>query len=77
MRNNFSYMTMIGAITIFIMSNAGCAQVKFVKDDKKIEQVLCDIKLFATNMGLEVMGVTPSPILGAKGNREFLIYIKK
>jgi len=47
-----------------------------VKDDKKIEQVLCDIKLFAKNSGFEVMGVTPSPILGAKGNREFLIYLR-
>ncbi|MBE9536578.1 MAG: TlyA family RNA methyltransferase [Proteobacteria bacterium] len=46
-----------------------------VKDEKKIESVIESIKAFCTDLGLSVEGVTPSPVLGAKGNREFLIYL--
>ena len=48
-----------------------------VKDDKKIEAVLQNIKIFAEESGLEVNGLIPSPILGGKGNREYLIYLRK
>ena len=47
-----------------------------VKDEKKIESVIESIKTFCIDLGLSVEGVTPSPIRGAKGNREFLIYLK-
>ena len=47
-----------------------------VKDEKKIEAVIETIKAFCINLSLSVEGVTPSPIHGAKGNREFLIYLK-
>lgn len=47
-----------------------------VKDEKKIEAVIKSIKNFCIELGLIIEGVTPSPILGAKGNREFLIYLK-
>jgi 23S rRNA (cytidine1920-2'-O)/16S rRNA (cytidine1409-2'-O)-methyltransferase len=46
-----------------------------VKDEKKIESVIESIKAFCIKLGLRVKGLTPSPIQGAKGNREFLIYL--
>lgn len=48
-----------------------------VRDDKKVEKVLDDVRIFSEASGLEVAGLTPSPILGAKGNREFLIHLIK
>lgn len=48
-----------------------------VRDDKKVEKVLNSVRSFSEESGLEVAGLTPSPILGAKGNREFLIYLIK
>jgi len=48
-----------------------------VRDDKKVEKVLHDVRAFSEESGLEVRGLTPSPILGAKGNREFLIHLIK
>lgn len=48
-----------------------------VRDEKKHRQVTESIRTLAESLGLEVGGVTESPILGPKGNREFLIYMKK
>ena len=48
-----------------------------VRDDKKVEKVLNDVRAFSEESGLDVAGLTPSPILGAKGNREFLIHLIK
>lgn len=48
-----------------------------VKDESKIEKAIEDISNFAKGSNLEVVGVVESPILGAKGNREFLTYLKK
>lgn len=44
-----------------------------VKDPAIHAWVLDDIKHFAKDSGLTVLGAVPSPILGAKGNVEFLI----
>jgi 23S rRNA (cytidine1920-2'-O)/16S rRNA (cytidine1409-2'-O)-methyltransferase len=44
-----------------------------VKDPAIHALVLEDIKSFAKEVGLTVLGATPSPILGAKGNVEFLV----
>jgi 23S rRNA (cytidine1920-2'-O)/16S rRNA (cytidine1409-2'-O)-methyltransferase len=44
-----------------------------VKDPELHRQVCESITEFCTTLGLTVMGVTPSPILGPKGNREFLL----
>lgn len=45
--------------------------------DKKIQgEVVGNIKEYAKELGYEILGVTESPIKGAKGNREFLIYLK-
>ena len=48
-----------------------------VRDDKKVEKVLHNVRAFSEESGLEVAGLTRSPILGAKGNREFLIHLIK
>jgi 23S rRNA (cytidine1920-2'-O)/16S rRNA (cytidine1409-2'-O)-methyltransferase len=39
--------------------------------------VLRDLTFFFQELGLAVLGTTESPILGAKGNREFLIHLQK
>lgn len=48
-----------------------------VRDEDLQQQVVEDIKLLAEELGCRVGGVTESPILGPKGNREFLIYLQK
>lgn len=48
-----------------------------VRDEAKIDKVVREITDFMIESGLHVLGVTPSPVLGAKGNREFLIYMAK
>lgn len=44
-----------------------------VKDPELHRQVCESITEFCSALGLTVLGVTPSPILGPKGNREFLL----
>lgn len=46
-----------------------------VRDDGLHQAVINDIVGFAGSIGLFSQGVIPSPILGPKGNREFLIYL--
>lgn len=48
-----------------------------VKDEGLINKVISDIKSFALDSGFHVEGVVDSPIFGAKGNREFLVCLKK
>ncbi|MFQ5949142.1 MAG: TlyA family RNA methyltransferase [Nitrospiria bacterium] len=48
-----------------------------VRSPEKRQKVLDRIYQRADNWGLEVIGSTPSPILGQKGNLEFLVYFKK
>jgi len=55
---------------------AGRAQVGkggVVRDPFVHEQVCRSIVELAESLGCSVIGVTPSPILGPKGNREFLL----
>ncbi|MCW8892666.1 MAG: TlyA family RNA methyltransferase [Deltaproteobacteria bacterium] len=40
-------------------------------------QVVENIRSLAISLNCQVLGVTESPILGQKGNREFLIHLKK
>jgi 23S rRNA (cytidine1920-2'-O)/16S rRNA (cytidine1409-2'-O)-methyltransferase len=47
-----------------------------VRDPAQHDQVLDELRGFAGEIGYEVAGQIPSPILGAKGNREFLLYLK-
>lgn len=48
-----------------------------VRDPGKHLETIAAIRTLAENLGLEVRGVTESPILGPKGNREFLICLAK
>jgi 23S rRNA (cytidine1920-2'-O)/16S rRNA (cytidine1409-2'-O)-methyltransferase len=41
---------------------------------KKVIERISD---FSRGLGLRVLGVTKSPLLGPKGNKEFFIYLKK
>ena len=42
--------------------------------DPRIHEEVCDaLAKFTTGLGFEVVGIIPSPILGPKGNREFLM----
>jgi 23S rRNA (cytidine1920-2'-O)/16S rRNA (cytidine1409-2'-O)-methyltransferase len=54
---------------------AGPAHVKkgFVRDPRVHERVCAEISAFVASLGLTVLGILPSPIAGAGGNREFLI----
>ncbi len=47
-----------------------------VRDPAQHDQVLSGLRRFAVETGYEVAGQIPSPVLGAKGNREFLLYLK-
>ena len=48
-----------------------------VRDLDLQQQVVEEVKGLAISLGCRVGGVTESPILGPKGNREFLIYLRK
>lgn len=49
-----------------------------VKDEKIHKKIIEDIKEYASNLGLETVGVVTSPIQGAKqGNTEYLIYLRR
>lgn len=48
-----------------------------VKDAEKHAQVIEKINDFARQTGLEIEGLTDSPILGADGNKEFLALYRK
>ena len=48
-----------------------------VRDEKKHLEVVATITALAQSLGLLVLGVCDSPILGPKGNKEFLIHLRK
>ncbi len=49
-----------------------------VRDPSVHDDVLADLRqFFSRQLGLEIRGMVPSPVLGARGNREFLVYLKK
>lgn len=48
-----------------------------VRDKTLHEKVIDRISNFSRGLGLTILGVTESPLLGPKGNREFFIYLKK
>jgi len=47
-----------------------------VKDPEKHRRVMDDIADFCEELGFRIQGYCPSPILGAKGNREFLLVVE-
>jgi 23S rRNA (cytidine1920-2'-O)/16S rRNA (cytidine1409-2'-O)-methyltransferase len=48
-----------------------------VRDPEQHRRVLGELRQFAEESGYEVAGEIPSPILGAKGNREFLLHLRR
>ncbi len=48
-----------------------------VRDKTLHESVITRISAFGRGLGLTVLGVTESALLGPRGNREFFIYLKK
>jgi len=48
-----------------------------VRDEDVRQKVLNDMKEFAAEGGYTVLDSTESPILGAKGNKEFLLFLEK
>jgi len=48
-----------------------------VRDPEKHAAVIESIGVLATQLNLETVGVTESPVTGPKGNREFLVYLRK
>jgi len=48
-----------------------------IKDPKVREEVIVNVKKYAQEAGFKVQGVIESPIQGADGNVEYLIYLKK
>lgn len=48
-----------------------------VRDPLKHREVVAAVSSLAEGLGLSIEGVTESPILGPKGNREFLICLRK
>ncbi|GAB6094127.1 TlyA family rRNA (cytidine-2'-O)-methyltransferase [Desulfatiferula olefinivorans] len=47
-----------------------------VRDTRLHDDVIDDLSRFFLSLGLEIEAVIPSPILGPKGNREFIISLK-
>ena len=48
-----------------------------VRDVRLHQKVIDRISNFCRELGLKVLGVTESPLLGPKGNKEFFIYLRK
>lgn len=48
-----------------------------VRDPELHTAVIHDLRTFFHETGLYTEGVIPSPILGPKGNREFIVYLKR
>ncbi|MEI7690578.1 MAG: TlyA family RNA methyltransferase [bacterium] len=46
-----------------------------IKSEQKRLEIVEEIKIFAQDIGFEILGLTESPILGAKGNKEYLLYL--
>ncbi len=48
-----------------------------VRESVLHQKVIRRVEEFSRGLGLSVLGVTESPILGPKGNKEFFIYLRK
>jgi len=47
-----------------------------VRSEETRQRVLGEVETFGKTLGLESLGAIPSPIAGAKGNREFLLVFR-
>lgn len=48
-----------------------------VRDKALHKKVIDRVSQFSRGLGLKILGVTESPLLGPKGNKEFFIYLRK
>ena len=48
-----------------------------IKDPKVHDEVVAKVKASALEIGFQIKGITSSPIEGADGNKEFLLYLVK
>ncbi len=48
-----------------------------VRESEKHERVIAEVNAFAKSLGLTIGGLIESPILGAEGNKEFLVLYAK
>lgn len=60
----------------FEVSKGDVEKRGIIKDPAKHKMVIDRIKIFSEGLGFVVKGICESPIKGAKGNREFWIYLK-
>ena len=63
---------MVGVGAVLVFDGKGGV----VRDPAVHEQVIDEVTTAVRALGHEVTGVTPSPILGPAGNREFLLHIR-
>lgn len=78
----FPLLTVNGRIVVLIKPQfeVGRGEVGkggIVRESEKHERVVAEVNSFAESIGLTVMGVIDSPILGAEGNKEFLALYEK
>jgi 23S rRNA (cytidine1920-2'-O)/16S rRNA (cytidine1409-2'-O)-methyltransferase len=48
-----------------------------VRNEEEHKKIIDDLSVFFKGKGMKILGTMESPIQGAKGNREFFIYLKK
>jgi 23S rRNA (cytidine1920-2'-O)/16S rRNA (cytidine1409-2'-O)-methyltransferase len=48
-----------------------------IKDSTIHEQVINNLYTFFSQIDLQVINIIESPILGQKGNKEFLVFLKR
>jgi 23S rRNA (cytidine1920-2'-O)/16S rRNA (cytidine1409-2'-O)-methyltransferase len=61
----------------FEVGRADVGKGGVVRDEQKMRAAIEKVKSFARGCGFQVLGELESPIRGPKGNREFLLYLKK
>lgn len=61
----------------FEVNKGEVGQGGIVRDIKKRENAVNNVAQFAENIGFKIKGLIPSPILGQKGNVEYLLYLEK
>jgi len=61
----------------FELSRSQVARGGVVREKHLQEEALAKIERFAQRLSLDCRGVIPSPIQGAKGNQEYLMYLSK
>jgi len=72
-QNNIAIITLIKPQ--FEVGKGKVGKGGVVRDPELHQEVIDNIIGFCADLGLQSKGVTPSPILGPKGNREFLSYL--